>query len=175
MAPARPFPYADSLQTQDQMFQKLKKYAASRKSKQLSSKFKDRYIFRVKEKDREKCLQALNEWNERLLVVTRRAQKEPTVKKSVSSSPTRPSGHLRDLSRALYRAPSNYWNCGCTTRHEAKFCLKPKTCLHKCPDPAELDFNLLFSATTTGTGVTWEWQEGKVVVRSRQYVQQHLG
>jgi hypothetical protein len=152
------------------MFQKLKDYAASRNSKQTSRKLKDRYRFRVKEKDREKCLQHLKEWNDKLLVLTCRAQKELTVKKSVSSSPTRPSGHLRDLSCVLYRALSNYWNCGCTIRHEARFCLRPKQGLHKCPDPSELDFNLLFSTPTTGAGVTWGWQEGKVLVRSRMCV-----
>lgn len=151
------------------MFQKLRDYAASRQEKQLSRKFKDRYRFRVKEKDREKCLQALKEWNERLLVVIRRAQ-EPSTKKSISSSQIRPSSHLRDLSHALYRALSNYWNCGCTIRHEVKFCLKPNQGLHRGSDPSEIDFNLLFSASSTGSGVMWGWQEGKVVVRSRQYV-----
>ena len=125
---------------------------------------KDRYRLRVKEKDREKCLQALKEWNERLCMVTQRAQKEPT----------RPSRHLRDLSCALYRALSNYWNCGCTIRHEARFCLKPKPSLHKCPDPSELDFSLLFSTPTTDAGAAWGWQEGKVLVRSRLCVHQTL-
>lgn len=166
--------HANSPQNTDHMFQKLKDYAASRESNQLSSKFRDRYRLRVKEKDREKCLQALKEWNERLCVVTQRAQKEPTVKKFVSSSPTRPSRHLRDLSCALYRALSNYWNCGCTIRHEARVCLKPKPSLHKCPDPSELDFSLLFSTPTTGAELAWGWQEGKVLVRSRLCVHQTL-
>jgi hypothetical protein len=156
------------------MFQKLKDYAAIREDKQLSSKFKDRYRLRVKEKDREKCLQALKEWNKRLFVVTRQAQREPPPKKSVSASPTRPSGHLRDLSCVLYHALSNYWNCGCAIRHEARFCLRPKEGLHKCPDPSELDFSLLFSAPTTGAGVAWRWQEGRVLVRSRLCVHQTL-
>jgi len=149
------------------MFQKLKYYAASNQSKQASSRLRDRYRFRVKEKDREKCLQALKEWNVKLHVLIERAQKEPMVK-TTSSGPMRPSGHLRDLSRALYRALSNYWNCGCTIRHEARFCLKPHKGLHKCPDPSELGFNLLFSAPKIDTGPTWGWQEGKVVVRSRR-------
>jgi hypothetical protein len=165
---------ANSSQNQDRMFQKLKDYATNCGDKQLSSKFKDRYRLRVKEKDREKCLQALKEWNKNLLVVTRQAQKEPPAKKSVSASTMRPSGHLRDLSCVLYRALSNYWNCDCAIRHEARFCLRPKQGLHKCPDPSELDFSLLFSAPTTGAGVTWGWQEGTVLVRSRSCVHQTL-
>jgi hypothetical protein len=56
------------------MLNKLEAFASSRDSKETKSSFMERFKFFRKEKHREKCLERLRLWNERLHGLIHKAQ-----------------------------------------------------------------------------------------------------
>ena len=82
------------------MFNKPKAFALSRDSKKTKSSFMERFKFFRKEKHRDKCLERLRLWNERLHDLIHRAQARGQNAALVSKTPE-PNINLKVASRVV--------------------------------------------------------------------------
>jgi hypothetical protein len=155
------------------MYNKLKNFALDQESHNTSAKVLERFTFWRKEKHRSKCLEQLRIWNKRLGRLIENAQSgalattavgQPGIVMQSASSVSRTSpNQLQKIPLLLYRALSQCWDC-CTTRHEAKICLKLQEDESFQNDGAG-EFDVLISLEGRN-GSQWAWQEGFVIVRS---------
>ncbi|MCJ1469505.1 hypothetical protein MMC07_008138 [Pseudocyphellaria aurata] len=159
---------ADANQTQ--MYNKLKRFALDRDSKQTSSNFLERFIFWKRDKTRTNRLKHLHIWNERLDRLVPAARTEPPTASVVGVVSRRkvPSLQRRRLSRQLYHALSSHWNC-CPTRHEARFCLKVQE-ENNADDDKAAEFDFLVSMKIKRDS-QWAWQEGHIIMRSGSMIE----
>lgn len=149
------------------MYNKLKDFRTEYKKSQSSSSLQERIRFWRKKKDRDKCLEAFHKWNTRLGQLMDDAHKEPIASNTPASTKKAPSYSLRGVSQTVFSALSKCWSCECDIPHEAKVCLKANGDYSGDFHEADIRFDFLFSATIE-TG-RWTWQEGLVLVRSREY------
>ena len=165
------------------MFNKLEAFALSRDSKKTKSSFMERFKFFRKEKHRDKCLERLKLWNERLHGLMHTAQARGQNAALVSKTPDErkspimnaliygirnPSAPVRTLTRNLYTALSSCWKCNCNGGHEAKLCLNIQNTMEKTTADTAADFDFLMSAHGP-ENETLCWQEGTISIRSARY------
>ena len=145
------------------MYRKLKAFEEQRRKRTTSGSIKERIRFCKKEKVRKSCLKALRTWNKNLLCLTEEARREPVSKKAPSQARSSPSLQLREVSRTLYKALARYWQCTCTTPHQARICLRPREHAAHAQSPSDFDF--LFSTPPTDGQTQTSWMEGTVLLR----------
>jgi len=145
------------------MLERLKRFQNAQLSGNTTGSFWERFRFWKKEKDRNTCLQNLRTWNSRVRQVVSAASEAARERKAVAAESSGPSSRLRILSKRLFTALSNCWNCNCTSRHEARFCLA--SCGNRKQDPSQCGIHFDFLVSHWGCQTSGKWREGKVTIK----------
>lgn len=149
------------------MYNKLKHFGFDQESGQTSSTFLERFAFWRKEKHRTTCLEQLRIWNKRLRRLTNNAavtqNPSGTLMQSVLSPRRVPTVQLRKLSQQLHQALLGCWDC-CTSRHEARFCLKVHEEQSITGDEVA-EFEFLVSSEVEKNHQN-AWQEGHILMQT---------
>jgi len=158
--------HLSGVETDDQMFARLKQFGSDRDARNTSSSLLERFKFRKKEKDREIFIRNLRTWNRRLLGLTENSKNQrdqvPAVK---PRNDTKTSfEQIQILSKKIYSALSKYWPCGCADPHEAKLGLENWDPSRIQPIAEDLKMGFLISTGGCSSNGS-KWQEVSVIVQ----------